>query len=79
MTQTDFATTSKDLMTKFKESVKEIITDQDAEVSVSLQIKYILSKQDDQDKNIYYYTEFYIEHPERKSANNKVITKFENK
>ena len=97
MTQTDFTTTIKYLMDKFKEfrnnliyefkeSLRNIIAYQDVKYdkkiktqiqSLSLQVKYISSKQGDQSNILSTFTATYDERLENVVNNNKLSTKFE--
>ena len=82
VTQTDFNTTTKYLMAELKESVKEIIADQDSKIvrkteeelqTMSLQIKDISSKQRNQAKQ-FSTNEKRLENMRN---NNKISTKFD--
>ena len=89
MTHNELYTTIKYLIAEFKESVNEslewIISDQDGKVDnkfqnkihpLSLQVKYISSKQGEQAKLFSSFTENYDESLEKTSINQKTSTKF---
>ena len=84
-THNEFYTAIKDLMAEFKESVRNIITNQTAKVDkriekhlqpLSLQIKEISYKQDGQSKLLSTFTATYDDRVEKISNNKKISTKF---